>query len=971
MPAKQKHQPAEVPHNFLIEKQQHQTNCVDNIMKVLKIDGANLQVDHDTLDKSFHQQNINKEKNQLDILMETGTGKTFTYLKTIFEIWKKFKKKKFIIILPRVAIKLGVIQNIKITDPYFYQEYSKHLNYIDYPQQGIDAIQQNFIVSNDLSIIITTNSAFNSEKNKINQKSEKSRYQTLQGFKKLGTTWEGIAAQQPVIIIDEPHLLKGSETQKGLAKLNDSLVIRFGATFPTEKEHHLTNIAYILDSITAFRQYHVKQIGVYTIFSENETSDLHIQKSKPPHSFEISYEINKQLQHRLINLKDDLGAKTELAEYQGKIVTKITSDKIYLNDGTELSYTSGSYQLTDSEIKEMVQCAIKYHFEKEEKLFERDIKALSLFFIPNINDFRGEAPRIKTFFEECYPAIRQEFYEETNNKHYREYLKKDFDETGKLLVHQGYFSGDKGTKETQEAKGIDIILNDKAKLLSFETPLRFIFSVWALQEGWDNPNIFTICKLANTNKETSRRQQVGRGLRIAVNKKGRRITYNHLQENETEYFEINELEIIVSHYEKNFIQAIQQEIQEGSNSIIGDITHKILIDKGLTEREASRLLPQLEDKKIIEYDDKNENYIIKKPIADYLKNNRRQLSFISEARFPIILKVFSKPSRNPVIDKNKLQKNVKIRPTLWKEFQQLWETINKKAKIVYKDIKQEKLIEDISTAFNKENIQKKQSTATKEIYDTQENTIKSVKESIFQYGTTGHFKNSSLQEFITQFAKDEKLPLNFVTQLFNSINQNSFKNDPDKAASLLKYLIKEQIHSTILQKIDYQFTETAIYPNSLQDKDGKNISSIKSSLLGSYYTEDNPPEHYLYDTNVYDSLIEEDCIKEQEQVNDSTITVFAKLPKINIPTPYKTYNPDFAYLIQTKNKKTLFLIVETKGYDKQLEIPCDEKKKIDYAKKFFKKLNQQFPEIDIIYKTRINKEKLSTILQGIGTGNEH
>ena len=715
---------------MIFEKQKYQQDCVNNIVTVL--DGIDFEKNDfsplvDSLKSlsnkhNYSQFQTNNDK-RLDVLMETGTGKTFTYLKTIFELNKQFGQTKFIIVLPRTAIKLGVIQNIKLTAEYFFNEYGKHLNYINYPQDGLNSIQQNFICSRDLSILITTNSAFNSEKNNINKKSE--------GLFQFDSIWQGISSKNPIVIIDEPHLLKGSETKKGLDKLENSLFIRFGATYPDAKkdsDHQLSNVIYLLDSISAFNQQLVKKIGVSTIFASGETSGLSVVNIKAKRYFEVCYHINDQLHKTNIRINEDVGAKTGLVEYQAVSVSKINASKIFLSNGTILEINKGGYQLGEFEIRQMINRSIMLHFEKEQALFEQNIKALALFFIPKIDGFRGNNPLIKTIFEQEYKTIRNEIYQKTNNQDYKKYLDKDYKD-GKLQVAEGYFSGDKGTKDKKESDGVNIILNEKEKLLSFDTPLRFIFSVWALQEGWDNPNIFTICKLSATDKDTSRRQQVGRGLRIAVNQAGRRLTHQYLSENTSKFFEINMLDMVVSGQEQDFIHQIQSEIIGASFTIVGDTLNvQQLLDNNLNDREANHLLDILENNDVIIYNEQQEHYQIKSPILDFLNNNQASFSNkkITLERLIEIKKIFSDNHSLTVEDKNKIPKQVKIRVKHWQNFKTLWEAINKKSSIVYQNIQEQDLIDIIANAFNSESISEEKIKITKEIYHSKQNRVEFV-----------------------------------------------------------------------------------------------------------------------------------------------------------------------------------------------------------------------------------------------------
>ena len=742
------------------ERQEYQTDCVNNIIQVLSDcdvhnnDFSNLPSAINTLwQEKDYTQFIQKDKLRLDVLMETGTGKTFTYLKTIFELHKQFKKKKFIIVVPRTAIKLGVIQNIKLTDEYFFNEYGKHLKYIDYPKDGLSKIIHDFLKSNDLCVLVLTDSAFNKIINNIHQKTE----DLFDG----GSVWENIKEQNPIVIIDEPHLLSGTKTQSYLDKLENCLQIRFGATFPQDKKneaHHLSNAVYSLDSISAFNEYLVKRIQVDTVVVDSEVGALKLTETQAnSNKFMVVYDINQVIYKAELRINEDIGAKTGLANYNGINATKISKEKVYLDNKTTLEYQRGSYQLGDEEIRQMIRQTIKTHFEKEESLFSKGIKTLSLFFIPKIEDFRSSEnnlkPRVKTIFEEEYKNCREKKLEKTKNKAYKEYLQNDFNEDGKLQVHEGYFSGDKGTNDNKEADGVNIILNEKEKLLSFDTPLRFIFSVWALQEGWDNPNIFNICKLSGTTKEISRRQQVGRGLRISINDKGNRLTYGQLNENEEEFYNINTLDMVVSGREKEFIQEIQQEIQQASYSLVGDtLSLEVLKEKGLNDIEANTVFTTIKRKNIID-----ENGKIQSSIQDFLKNNRNELDIVSDfnntekindERYNEILKIFT-DNKPPITDKNKKNKKVKIRQEKWQEFKEIWETINKKSKIVYKDIQEKEIIEQVAEKFNDEQIPPIQTKIYKEVYNTQTDSIE--KKSEKKEGEINFFKTHKLMDFIKFF----------------------------------------------------------------------------------------------------------------------------------------------------------------------------------------------------------------------------
>ena len=352
----------------------------------------------------------------------------------------------------------------------------------------------------------------------------------------------------------------------------------------------------------------------------------------------FNFGIEKQTK---IYIGEDLG-KLDL-RFKGISLNKISQDKVYLSNG-EIIEKQKTYKLENNEITNLLNKAIDLHFEKEEKLFKDNIKALSLFFIPNIEDFRGEKPFIKEEFERLYKQKRAKILKQDLSKEYRDYLEKDFDKDFNLKVHEGYFSGDIKNKEDREANGVKMILEEKEKLLSFDYPLRFIFSVWALQEGWDNPNIFTLTKIASSSSDTSRHQQVGRGLRICVNNEGKRINHKYLNYNDNEFFDINYLDMLISGEERGFIEGLQREIIEASFTLGGDILDRdSLIKLGLNQREVGRFTMTLEDLRLIEFDEDNDNYKIVSSIYDGIAENETIKNLLKD-KFYRILEAFKEPT---------------------------------------------------------------------------------------------------------------------------------------------------------------------------------------------------------------------------------------------------------------------------------------------------------------------------------------
>lgn len=963
---------------MIFEKQDYQQNCLGNIIKILQDFDFKKQENLKECLETFYKtaplpiQNISNKLN-LDILMETGTGKTFTYLNLIFELNKRFKQNKFIIFVPRKAILESVKQNITLTKDYFYSEYNKHLKAYTYTDSKSQSLIINHYIKNEdeLSVLILTNSAIDKKDNILNKNNE-NLFNTQSIF-------ENIAALKPISIIDEPHLLKGEAFNKYFSKLN-SLYFRFGATFPKEAEYELSNVAYCLDSICAFRSYLVKQICVHTLIQDNATPFLISTNTNKPKSATFSF-FKDGIEKRTTILQNNNLGEID-SSFRTISLENITKDKAYLNNG-EVIERKKSYKLSPEEITSLLARAIDLHFEKEERLFKQNIKALSLFFIPEIKDFKGENPFIKNEFERLYKLKREAILKQNISESYKEYLQKDFDDEGRLKVHQGYFSGDsnlinkkkENNKENLEANDIKLILQEKEKLLSFDTSLRFIFSVWALQEGWDNPNIFTLTKLANSSSDTSRHQQVGRGLRICVNNEGKRITHRFLRGNENEFFDINRLDMLVSSEERGFIEGLQKEIMDSSFALDAIyISQERLEHIGLNAREAGRFLITLEDLNLVEFNENSNIYKIIAPIYEAIKENENLKRLLAD-KFECVLESFKNlnTTKEQVQNANAPKERVKIKQDLAKEFKELWHTINQKSVLVYENINQEALIQSIAKSFNQNTIPRESIVFESKVFDSQNNKI--ITTNLQEIDTKDYTKalEKDFRSLALDFARENQIPLPFLLKLLNNLNRQHFNNSPKKAFESLKNIFKEELHKNLLMSVGYEFTQSYSNESVLYNENGKPREDIEAQKLGKFIAKDStsnepltPASNYLFEKVVYDSQIEKEVILEEtKEIDSKRIVVFAKLPKFSIPTPFKNYEPDFAYLLKDKNGQKIFFVCETKGYNDTSQIPELEQKKIDYAKRFFKSLQESLKDesIKVVYNTRINKQDLLASLK--------
>ena len=711
-------------------EQKYQEECIQNIISIFNNlkDGFSFE---EALNKCIKQENISNNKN-IDILMETGTGKTFTFIKTMFELNHNFGYNKFIILVPSLAIREGTKKNFDITKNYFKSIYSNfrereiEVNIYD----GSVSVIERFLNYDNFSILVLTPQSFNRNYNKLNRLIEKDFFN-----QNIGTYLDALKNLNPIIIIDEPHKFQGRSFLKYFEGFNNYF-FRFGATFPKSKDKkdhiiELSNIAYKLDGISSFKKKLVKKITVYY----NETSNnkdiiLSIEKN----TVKIKSSINSEIVYKDLKVGD---------KFNGKEITKINyknkdreESNIILSNG-EQYFTE--YLLEEDNIRLMIRKSIELHFEKEKELFLYGIKTLSLFFIRHRGEYRRDLEDskkytdIKKIFEEEYKIIREKTINELNDKEkYKEYLKyleKDCKD-GELKVHEGYFSGDKGSDDEKIRQGVDLILKSKEKLLSFETETRFIFSVWALQEGWDNPNIFTICKLSNRGSDTSKIQQVGRGLRICVNQKGERLTIDTFKEKNC-FWNVNNLDVIVSGDEADFIESLQKEIVDNSSVLYNEFTRRDLnnrlkannIETNIRKFEkflwCNNLIIDLEkvDNDGLDIYKKADNYF---NILSELKNK------ITDEEGKLMLeyayKIFDEDMEHYITDGNKLRerKNLKIKNEKIEEFKKLWDFISKEAYYYINELNEENeeiLLKTIIEKINKLDIQKKSLKTVKLIWD--------------------------------------------------------------------------------------------------------------------------------------------------------------------------------------------------------------------------------------------------------------
>ncbi len=884
-----------------------------------------------------------------DILMETGTGKTFCFLECVYALHKNYHLSKFIVLTPSNAIKLGVLKSVGITREFFKSEYSTHL-------ESYEDVERFILASNHkCCVLVMTFSAFNKEKNTINQ----SCLENTNLFNGAKSYMQALASIRPIVIMDEPHRFLGDKTKKYLEQLNALLTLRFGATFKDD----YNNLIYALDSKKAFDCALVKSISVASV-GESHECFLELKGIEKKEAA-INY-TNLENKTKSVKVKehDNLGVVTQISALEDYIVEKITKTEIRFLNGFNLLLDQKEpfSHLLEGEQEVMLKEAIKSHFEREEGLFKKGIKALCMVFISGVNSYLSEnekPAKLALLFEKLYQQKLEEVLKKPLDENYRAYLERTKDAI--LKVHGGYFA--KSKKESDEAQVIALILKEKEKLLSFDSDLRFIFSQWALQEGWDNPNVMTICKLAPSHSNITKLQQIGRGLRLAVNDKGERITKEH-----ADFDFVNELVVIVPQVEGDFVGAIQQEISE--HSLIKQVFSAEELEKSGVVKKGyyGVLLETLEGLGFGEKTD-DENFKLTLNQNEFLKKEP-ELENLKDEKYLDFekLKDFLKDrliGNSRVRDKNERKsEKIKINKENFKKFETLWESLNHQARIAYA-IDSESLIDEIVKNINSsfKVSSKSVSVTTHKKVETMGNNAKT---EIFERESACVW---SLHEFISTLSNKVKLSFKSVAKVLEKIDENKFneiKKNEQEGLRRLEELFLEIIYQNIKDKISYQMRETTIKNrknDAFYDEKGEIREFLDGSLGVDKYEIKNSSaqERCLYENFMQvDSEIEKDTIEES---NDTKIIVFGKLPRVKIPVGLnQTYSPDFGYVVENNDKKVL-LVVETKGVEYESELREEEKRKISTAKKFFEALKKQ--GVNIEYKTKMKKDQLSALINEI------
>ncbi len=957
---------------FQYEIQAYQEDCVNNIIDLFgslreKQNFTDVLTAHNK--KNKYNFPVSNTKN-IDIMMETGTGKTFTFIKTIFELNKNYGYKKFIVLIPTVPIREGTKTNLEDTKDYFKSYYAneneKEIETFVYESGNLSAVKQ-FIGTSHLSVLVMTPSSFNSKDNILNRPLER-EINTPELFvdnqEPPKSYLECLKRLHPIVIMDEPHRFEGNAFKTYFEGF-DNYYLRYGATFPKKRDSlSLSNVAYLLDSISSFRQNLVKKIVVYTQdVVENTDTLFGIENKKAL----VSTLTNGMITRREVGIG---------AVFNGKSIKKINKDTIVLADDT---IEKVDYSLSDESLRAMIKETIQIHFDKEKVLFEKGIKAITLFFMEaDTSLFRGDNPKVKNIFEEEYKKQYDEVLKNLDQESgYWKFLQQDLDSDNRLQVHKGYFSGDKGNADEKIKAGVDEILKDKKKLLSFESPSRFIFSIWALQEGWDNPNVFTICKLSNQGSEISKMQQIGRGLRICVNQNLQRYTLKNLNDDQEEFWKVNNLDVVVSSKEQGFVEAIQNEI----------LSNSFLISDTFTEQELIKTLKEksgFDDDTIITLVDdvlKDKKMIVRKAIVDGQKIYEKSAEFaailkeqnLPEEQVKAIESLFATDAKQYVQNGNKplIKKKVFIKDAHLQEFTNLWNTINKNAFYVLETLtnEQEKqLIQNIKTQIEAVNIEEiLLQTIRAELNVNKIGEQGAITEKLTD--TVSYKSKVDYLELVRTLSNKTKTPISFVVKIFNALSEDyktkMLCNNPEQAQREIAEIINKNLVAMLKANIKYDGINGTGLPNVFKTENGKSyldtgsVGKFQKEIAGNF----NLKTKWVFEEVIeYDSDFELEIVEQDPDID--SIEIFGKLPRLKIKTPLGDYNPDFCYAIKGTEGNKVFLVVEAKGYQSSTAIPIDEKGKIDFAKKYFEALGNHYKDqnITISYKERINKTQLAALI---------
>ena len=902
----------------------------------------------------------------LDVEMETGTGKTYVYIKTIMELHKRYGWSKYIIVVPSVAIREGVKKSFDMTAEHFQQQYGTKPRSFIYNSSQLHELER-FSSDAGVQVMIINIQAFNAT-----GKDNRRIYDELDDFQSRRPI-DVISANRPIVIIDEPQKIGAPKSLEALSRFNALMLLRYSATHKVDhtKVHRL-------DALDAYNQKLVKKIAVRGITVKGlagSTAYLYLDAieiskgAKPRARVEIEVQTASGIKRQVKRL--DMGANLHdvsngIEAYKGLFITEVDAnrDVIELSNGDVVVAGQITEDVTE-DVKRRIQIreVVRAHLDKERELFGQGIKVLSLFFIDEVAKYRdynredtlGDYARI---FEEEYAAIRDEVLGElaldSVAGEYQEYLRRD--PVGE--VHEGYFSIDKKTKQQVDGKisrrgddkgqstdigAYDLILKDKERLLSFAEPVRFIFSHSALREGWDNPNVFVMGMLKKSDNTVSRRQEIGRGLRLAVDQRGERM------DNPVTVHDINELTVVTDESYTDFVTGLQREISESlaarprkasAKFFEGQVLFNDIDDTkhAITERESKELHFWLIQHGFIDIDEHLSEKWLNRGALDEMPELPESLR---PFHYQVAEIVDSLNAEIPLPPDGKKLKKIPLNEANFarKEFQALWGRINHRA--VYQvefdsDELIRKAVRHLDQHLKVASLQYVvQAGKQKELLETDDLTSGS---GFAVQATQTHTEAVSARsqvkyDLLGEITEKTQLTRRTVAAVLTGVTPATFAKfrlNPEQFITEAARLINEQKATVIVEHLAYDALEdrfdSAIFTENQTTQD---FSKAGSKL-----------KKHVYDYVVTDSDVERDFVTELDTSQE--VAVYAKLPRgFFIPTPVGDYNPDWAIAFTEGSVKHVYFVAETKGSLSTLQLKGVEDAKIECARKFFASLTEK------------------------------
>ena len=918
----------------------------------------------------------------LTIEMETGVGKTYTYIKTMYELNKRYGWSKFIIVVPSVAIREGVYKSFQITQEHFAEDYSKKIRFFIYNSAQLTEIDR-FASDSSINVMIINSQAFNAK-----GKDARRIYMKLDEFRSRRPI-DIIAKTNPILIIDEPQSVEGAATKERLKEFNPLITLRYSAT---HKKDSIYNMVYRLDAMEAYNKKLVKKIAVKGISISGSTAtesyvyleSINLSKGNPTATIEFDCKGVKGVRKVVrtvgegYKLYENSG---ELDEYKnGFTVMRIDGrdSSIEFTNGIKLFAGDVIGAVSEEQLRRIqIRETILSHIQRERQLFYKGIKVLSLFFIDEVAKYKqyndaGQAynGEYADVFEEEYKQIVENMQLEFGTEDYIKYLNSITAEK----THAGYFSidkksrrlvdsklGDKKERTSDDIDAYNLIMKHKEQLLDRKEPVRFIFSHSALREGWDNPNVFQICTLKQSGSEVRKRQEVGRGLRLSVNQSGERMDTNLLGE---DVHNINVLTVIANESYDSFAKGLQSEIAEAVADRPVKVTIDLFRNKVIKDTNGNEQVVDADMAQAI-YDSLVENGYVKKGILtdkyyEDKKNNAIEVADeVADSAADVISILDSIYDSRAMQPENARANNVELRLDKSKlglpEFKKLWEQINVRSAYVV-DFDTEELIRKSVAALNKD------LRVSKIYYKIESGEMTSIKsKEVLQEGSAfikehGDLykaqitSNSSVRyDLIGKIVTETNLTRATVAKILKGIEKvvfDQFKDNPEEFIIKASNLINEQKATVIIQHITYNKLD-AVYDTTI---------FTEPTMKGRLGVNAMPANKHLYDHLLYDSTNERDFAKELDV--RSEVAVYVKLPKgFYISTPVGKYNPDWAIAFYEGKVKHIYFVAETKGSMSSMQLRMIEDAKIHCAREHFKAISSINVVYDVIdsYESLISK----------------